>query len=72
MNITRKSIIAAISAVLLSASSLGAFAASSLKTDVNSKTLDDIHDIIQETNGAKPGIQKYSILTLPAVKAQNT
>ena len=71
MNKTRKFIIAAISAMLLTASSLGAFAASSLKTDVNGKALDDIHDIIRETNGAKPGIQKYSILTLPAVTAQN-
>ena len=44
MNITRKCIIAALSAMLLSASSLGALAASPVKTDLNGKALDDIHD----------------------------
>ena len=67
MNITRKCIIAAISAMLLAASSLEALAVSPLKTDINGKALDDIHDIMRETNGAKPSIPKYSALVLPTI-----
>ena len=44
MNITRKCIIVALSAMLLAGSSSGALAASPVKTDLNGKALDDIHD----------------------------